>query len=75
MALRPDTLPRVASPDNDLPRAIGAPATRALIAAGYTELSQLANVPAGELKKLHGVGPRALRLLQEALEQQGMSLA
>ena len=55
-------------------RNIGAPATRALIAAGYTELRQLANVPASELKKLHGMGPRALKLLQEALEQQGMSL-
>ena len=57
-----------------LPGNIGAPATRALIAAGYTELSQLADVPAAELKKLHGVGPKALRLLQAALEQQGMSL-
>jgi hypothetical protein len=61
-------------PDNGLPRNIGAPATRALTAAGYTELRQLANVPASELKKLHGMGPRALKLLQEALEQQGMSL-
>jgi Helix-hairpin-helix domain len=61
-------------PDTGLPGNIGAPATRALIAAGYTELAQLANVPAAELKKLHGMGPKALRLLQEALEQQGMSL-
>jgi hypothetical protein len=57
-----------------LPRNIGAPATRALTAAGYTELRQLADVPVAELKKLHGVGPKALRLLQEALEQQGLSL-
>jgi hypothetical protein len=57
-----------------LPRNIGAPATRALIAAGYTELAQLANLSSAELAKLHGVGPKALRLLQEALEQQGMSL-
>jgi hypothetical protein len=61
-------------PDTGLPRNIGAPATRALIAAGYTELRQLANLPASELKKLHGMGPKALKLLQEALEQQGMSL-
>jgi hypothetical protein len=64
----------VTSPDAGLPRNIGAPATRALTAAGYSRLSQLANVPAGELEKLHGVGPKALRLLQEALEQYGMSL-
>jgi hypothetical protein len=64
----------MAAADEGLPRNIGAPATRALSAAGYTELRQLANVPLAELKKLHGVGPRALRLLQEALEQQGQSL-
>ena len=57
-----------------LPRSIGAPATRALTAAGYSELSQLAGVPAAELAKLHGVGPKALRLLQEALHERGMSL-
>jgi hypothetical protein len=62
-------------PDDGLPANIGAPATRALTAAGYTRLSQLADVPATELKKLHGVGPKALRLLQEGLEQRGMSLS
>jgi hypothetical protein len=36
---------------------------------------QLANAPAAELEKLHGVGPKALRLLQEAFEQHGRSLA
>jgi DNA uptake protein ComE-like DNA-binding protein len=45
-----------------------------LTAAGYTELAQLADVSSSELKKLHGIGPKALRLLQEALEQQGKSL-
>ena len=64
----------MATPETGLPRSIGAPATRALTAAGYTELSQLAAVPASELAKLHGVGPKALRLLQEALQEQGMSL-
>lgn len=64
----------MATPDTGLPGNIGAPATRALTAAGYTELGQLAGVPAADLGKLHGVGPKALRLLQEALERQGMSL-
>jgi hypothetical protein len=64
----------MASPDTPLPRNIGAPATRALTAAGYTELGQLAGVPAAELGKLHGVGPKALRLLQEELQRHGMSL-
>jgi hypothetical protein len=64
----------MATPEPGLPRSIGAPATRALTAAGYTELSQLAGVPAAELAKLHGVGPKALRLLQEELHDRGMSL-
>ncbi|WP_190158040.1 DNA-binding protein [Streptomyces litmocidini] len=61
-------------PGTDLPRGIGAPATRALVAAGYTRLAQLAGVPAGELAALHGVGPKALRVLDEALAEQGLSL-
>jgi len=36
----------MATPDPGLPRNIGAPAMRALTAAGYTKLSQLADVPA-----------------------------
>ncbi len=49
----------------DLP-AIGAPATRALHAAGYTTLESVADVPAEDLLALHGVGPRAIRILREA---------
>ena len=59
----------------DLPRGIGAPATRALVAAGYVRLDQLDGVPASELAALHGVGPKAVRLLREALDARGMALA
>jgi hypothetical protein len=52
---------------------IGAPATRALTAAGYTELTQLAGASLRELRTLHGVGPRALRILQEALAERGLT--
>ena len=58
----------------ELPKGIGAPATRALVGAGYTKLSDLDGVPVSELKALHGVGPRALRIVQDALEQEGQSL-
>lgn len=61
-------------PAPEFPKGIGAPATRALVAAGYTKLSELADVPASELKQLHGMGPKALRVLQEALEEGGRSL-
>ena len=57
----------------DLPR-IGAPATRALAAAGFTELGQLAGVPEADLSRLHGMGPKALGVLREALEARGLSL-
>ncbi|MFD7324418.1 DNA-binding protein [Streptomyces sp. NPDC059875] len=61
------------SPGTDLPRGIGAPATRALTAAGYTTLEQLAGVPRAELLALHGLGPKALRLLDEAMAERGLS--
>ncbi|MGN9807844.1 helix-hairpin-helix domain-containing protein [Micromonospora sp. BQ11] len=53
---------------------IGAPATRALNDAGYTTLRQLAGVSRAELAKLHGVGPKALGIIQSALEQHNLSL-
>jgi predicted flap endonuclease-1-like 5' DNA nuclease len=58
---------------DDLPR-IGAPATGALRLAGYTRLDQLAGVPERELAQLHGVGPKALRILREALAERGLAL-
>jgi hypothetical protein len=65
-----------AMPDSapDFPKGIGAPATRALTGAGYTSLDALAGAPVSELKKLHGMGPKALRILQEALEETGRTL-
>jgi hypothetical protein len=62
----------VSTPAEGLPP-IGAPATRALHAAGYARLEQLAGVPERELARLHGVGPKALRLLREALAERGLS--
>ena len=61
-------------PETGLPTGLGAPATRALLAAGYTDLGQLAGVPEAELARLHGVGPKALARLRAALEAKGLSL-
>ena len=49
---------------------IGRPATGALVDAGHVVLADL---PAdlGELLALHGVGPKAVRLLREALSADG----
>ncbi len=52
---------------------IGAPATRALEAAGYTTLKQLTKVTEAELAQLHGMGPKALVILREALKAEGLS--
>ncbi|WP_214105737.1 DNA-binding protein [Acrocarpospora catenulata] len=60
--------------DCDLPPAIGKPATRALLGAGLTTLAQVATRTEKELLALHGVGPRAVRILSESLTQKGMSL-
>jgi hypothetical protein len=51
----------------DLPKAIGRPATRALASAGITTLAQVAALSEAELLAMHGVGPKAVRLLREAL--------
>ena len=61
----------MATDDVDLPKGIGAPATRALVGAGYTKLSQLAGVRESDLAALHGVGPKAIRILQAALDDAG----
>lgn len=53
---------------------MGAPATRALTAAGYSSLGQLADVPRRELASLHGMGPKALRIIEAALQEHGMTL-
>ena len=57
---------------NDFPK-IGAPATRALEAAGYTNLKQLTKVTEAELSQLHGMGPKALGILRETLKEKGLS--
>jgi hypothetical protein len=44
-----------------------------LIAAGYSTLEQLNGVRTAELKKLHGVGPKAIRLLEGALQEDGFA--
>ncbi|MGO4598555.1 DNA-binding protein [Terrabacter sp. 2RAF25] len=60
-------------PDDGLPK-IGAPATRALSSIGVTRLDQLVDHDESELLTLHGFGPRALRILEEALDAAGLSL-
>ncbi len=59
---------------HNLPAGVSRPALRALAAAGYTHLDQLAGVRKKELEKLHGMGPKALGLIEAALHAKGKSL-
>jgi len=56
---------RVAEVSDQLPP-LGGPATRALAAIGVTRASDVAVHSAAELLALHGVGPKAIRLLRDA---------
>jgi uncharacterized protein YdhG (YjbR/CyaY superfamily) len=58
--------------NNDFPK-IGVPATRALVAAGYSRLEQLTKVTEAEVSQLHGMGPKALGILRETLKEKGLS--
>jgi hypothetical protein len=57
--------------EHDFPARLGRPATRALLAAGYTLLEQLTKVSAKEILALHGMGPKGIRILREELAAQG----
>ena len=59
---------RPARPSGTPLPSVGAPATRALRAAGLTTLEAVAAVPQSELAALHGVGPIALERLRAALD-------
>lgn len=57
------------------PKSIGNPARSALEHAGYTRLEDLASVPEGEVASLHGVGPKALGILEAALTERGLAFS
>lgn len=48
---------------------------RALQAAGYTELRQLADVRRSDLAVLHGMGTKALGVIEAALKEHGLNLS
>lgn len=64
----------LATSNSDLPRT-SAPAQRALDGAGIATLSQLSNFRRAEIAKLHGMGPKALGILAQALAAKGLSFA
>jgi hypothetical protein len=61
------------SPPETLPK-IAAPATRALANAGITSLHQLDGYSRAKLAALHGMGPKALGILEASLAELGLRL-
>lgn len=59
--------------DGDFPAELSKPAQRALAAAGYARLEHLTKVSEADLKRLHGMGPKALDQLRRALAARGLS--
>ena len=58
----------------DLPP-IGRPANSALLLAGITTLAQVATLSRTDLLAIHGVGPKAVGILGEALAGRGLAFA
>lgn len=61
--------------ESDLPAGLAKPARRALAGAGYVRLDQFTKVSEAELRKLHGMGPKALEQIRRALAARGQSFA
>ena len=53
---------------------LAAPARRALQGAGIRHLEQMTKWRQADLAALHGMGPKALKTIREALAAQGLSL-
>jgi DNA-directed RNA polymerase alpha subunit len=59
-------------PESELPK-MSKPANRGLQNAGYHKLEQITEVTEAEILKIHGVGPKAIRILNEVLMERGLS--
>ena len=62
-----------AIPETELTPRIGTVARRELAHHGYTRYEQLPGASAAELLRIHGVGPKAIRILSEELAVRGLA--
>jgi predicted flap endonuclease-1-like 5' DNA nuclease len=60
---------------SELTSRIGKVARRELALNGYTRYEHLTRVTAAQLAAIHGVGPKAIRILEEELAARGRALA
>jgi hypothetical protein len=56
----------------DLPP-VGRPANTALLQAGITSLAEVASLGRRELLAMHGIGPKAVRILEAAAAERGLA--
>jgi hypothetical protein len=57
----------------EFPHQIGRVAKRELAAHGFTRYAQLTKATARELLAIHGVGPKAVRILATELRDRGLA--
>ncbi|HSH82218.1 MAG TPA: DNA-binding protein [Herpetosiphonaceae bacterium] len=61
--------------ETDVPAGLSEPARRAPAAAGAMQLEHVTTITEAKLLKLHGIGLKAIALLQGAMEARGLSFA
>ena len=57
---------------SDFPKGTGQPAQRALASIGVTSVEECARFTRAELQDLHGMGPKALRVIEESLSERSL---
>ncbi|RZU60816.1 helix-hairpin-helix domain-containing protein [Zhihengliuella halotolerans] len=62
-------------PVGDLPNELGKTAPRELLLAGIDSLAKISEHSERELLAVHGVGPKAIRILRAALADRGLTFS
>ena len=57
---------------DDFPK-LAKPALRALEGAGIRNMESLTKLTEKEFARLHGIGPNAIKMLRQAMEEKGLS--
>ena len=65
---------KLTAEETEFPRSMGKVAPRELAVNGITRFEQLTQMTERELLAIHGVGPKAIRILREELQSRGLSL-
>lgn len=61
--------------ESNLPTGLSKPAIRALSGAGYLRLEQFAKLSEAEVLQLHGMGPKAMDIIRDALAAKELSFS